>query len=131
MWRKCEKPKSGKNVKNSRGNFLEKNVEKIGVEKTWINDLEEVKSMEKCECGKKRNKFPWKNITYLVVHCCVTLKWLLSGLLCNFIDIDVSSLACKESWCSNGRHTVVLCGQQRRQNCFHFMGLFPVYLFYK
>ncbi len=37
MWGKCEKPKSGKNVKNSRGKFLEKNVEKIGVEKTWKN----------------------------------------------------------------------------------------------
>jgi hypothetical protein len=41
---------------------------KIGVEKTWINDLEEVKSVEKCQCGKKRDKFPRKNITYLVVH---------------------------------------------------------------
>jgi hypothetical protein len=39
VWGKCEKPKSGKNMKNSRGNFLEKNVEKVGVEKTWINDL--------------------------------------------------------------------------------------------
>jgi hypothetical protein len=38
-----------------------------GVEKTWINDLEEVKSVEKCQCGNKRDKFPWKNITYLVV----------------------------------------------------------------
>ncbi len=64
MWGKCEKPKSGKNVKNSRGKILEK----IGSEKTWINDLEEMKSVEKCECGKKRNKFLWKNITYLVVH---------------------------------------------------------------
>ncbi len=33
---------------------------KIGVEKTWI-------SVEKCQRGKKRDKFPWKNITYLVV----------------------------------------------------------------
>jgi len=54
-------------VKNSRGNFLEKMWKKIGVEETWINDLEEVKSVEKCQCGKKRDKFPWKNITYLVV----------------------------------------------------------------
>jgi hypothetical protein len=67
VWGKCEKPKNGKNVKNLRGKILEKNVEKIGVEKTWINDLEEVKSVEKCQCGKKRDKFPWKNITYLVV----------------------------------------------------------------
>ncbi len=28
VWGKCEKPKSGKNVKNSRGKILEKNVEK-------------------------------------------------------------------------------------------------------
>jgi hypothetical protein len=27
VWGKCEKPKSGKNVKNSRGNFLEKTAE--------------------------------------------------------------------------------------------------------
>ncbi len=33
---------------------------KIGVEKTWI-------SVEKCQRGKKRDKFQWKNITYLVV----------------------------------------------------------------
>ncbi len=45
---KCEKPKNEKNVKNSREIFLGKNVEKICVEKTWINDLEEVKSVEKC-----------------------------------------------------------------------------------
>jgi hypothetical protein len=42
-------------------------VEEIGVEKMWINDLEEVKSVEKCEHGKKHNKFMWKNITFLVV----------------------------------------------------------------
>ncbi len=59
VWGKCEKPKSGKNVKNSCGIF----VEKIGIEKTWINDLEEVKSVEKCQCGKKCENFPWKNIT--------------------------------------------------------------------
>jgi len=47
VWGKCEKPNSGKNLKNSRGKTLEKNVEKIGVEKMWINDLEEVKSLEK------------------------------------------------------------------------------------
>jgi len=45
---KCEKPKNEKNVKNSLEIFLGKNVEKICVEKTWINDLEEVKSVEKC-----------------------------------------------------------------------------------
>jgi hypothetical protein len=28
VWGKCEKPKSGKNVKNPRGNILGKNVEK-------------------------------------------------------------------------------------------------------
>jgi hypothetical protein len=33
VWGKCEKPKSGKNVKNSHDKILEKNVEKIGVEK--------------------------------------------------------------------------------------------------
>jgi len=44
VWGKCEKPKSGKNVKISCGNILEKNVEKIGVKKRWINDLEEVKA---------------------------------------------------------------------------------------
>jgi hypothetical protein len=49
-------------------NFWKKMWKKIGVEKTWINDLEEVKSVKKCQCGKKRDKFPWKNITYLVVH---------------------------------------------------------------
>jgi len=66
VWGKWEKPKSGKKVKNSRWKLLEKNVEKIGVEKTWISDLEEVKRMAKCQWGKKREKFPWKNITYLV-----------------------------------------------------------------
>jgi hypothetical protein len=40
--------------------FGEKMWKKIGVEKTWI-------SVEKCQRGKKRDKFPWKNITYLVV----------------------------------------------------------------
>jgi hypothetical protein len=45
---------------------LEKNVEKFGFEKTWINDSEEVKSVEKFQCGIKREKFLWKNITYLV-----------------------------------------------------------------
>jgi hypothetical protein len=42
VWGKCEKPNSGKNVKNSPRKTLEKNVEK-----TWINDLEEVKSVKK------------------------------------------------------------------------------------
>jgi hypothetical protein len=42
-------------------------VEKIRLEKTWINDLEEVKRVEKCQCGKKREKIQRKNITYLVV----------------------------------------------------------------
>jgi len=55
------------NVKNSGGNFLGKNVGKICVEKTWINDLEEVKRVEKCRCGKKHEKIQQKNITYLVV----------------------------------------------------------------
>jgi hypothetical protein len=57
VWRKCEKPKSGKNVKNSRGNFLEKNVEKIGVEKTWINDLEQVKSVKNVSVEKSVTNF--------------------------------------------------------------------------
>jgi hypothetical protein len=76
VWGKCEKPKSAKNVKYSRGKILQKNVEKIGVEKKWINDLEEVKSVVKCQCGKKRENFPWKNITYLVVvtGCLQTVK---------------------------------------------------------
>jgi hypothetical protein len=54
VWGKSEKTKSGKNVKNSRGKVLKKNVEKIGVERTWKNDLEEVKSVEKyyiSSCG--------------------------------------------------------------------------------
>jgi hypothetical protein len=54
-------------VKNSRGKILEKNVEKIGFEKTWINESEEVKRVEKRHCGIKCEKFLWKNITYLVV----------------------------------------------------------------
>ncbi len=40
VWEKCEKPKRVMNVKNSGGKNLEKNVETIGVEKKWINDLE-------------------------------------------------------------------------------------------
>jgi hypothetical protein len=57
---------------------MEKFWKKIGVEKTWINELEEVKSMEKCQCGKKHDKFPWKNITYLVVPpiCCPSLSFI-------------------------------------------------------
>jgi hypothetical protein len=40
VWEKCEKQKRGKNVKNSGGKKLEKNVEKIGVEKNVNkNDL--------------------------------------------------------------------------------------------
>jgi hypothetical protein len=27
--------------------------------------------MKKCQSGKKRDKFPWKNITYLVVLCVI------------------------------------------------------------
>jgi hypothetical protein len=46
---------------------LEKNLEKIGFEKMSINGLDEVKSVEKYQGGKKRDKFAWKNITYLVV----------------------------------------------------------------
>ncbi len=42
---KCEKKKRGKNVKNSGGKNLEKNVEKIGVEKNANKWLEEVKSV--------------------------------------------------------------------------------------
>jgi hypothetical protein len=54
VWGKCEKPKSGKNVKNSREKVLEKNVEKFGVEKRWTNDLEEeVKSVGKFQSEKK------------------------------------------------------------------------------
>jgi hypothetical protein len=49
-------------------NFWKKIWKKSRGEKTWINDLEELKSVEKCQCGKKREKFPWKNITYLVVY---------------------------------------------------------------
>jgi hypothetical protein len=52
--------------------FGKKCGKKIGVERTWINDLEEVKSVEKCQRGKKRDKFPWKNITYLVVEITIT-----------------------------------------------------------
>ncbi len=33
VWGKSKKPKSKKNGKNSHGNFLEKNVQKIGVDK--------------------------------------------------------------------------------------------------
>jgi hypothetical protein len=54
MWEKC-----GKNVENNNmgkvWKICEKNsVEKIGIEKMWINDLEEVKSVEKCHYGKKK-----------------------------------------------------------------------------
>ncbi len=28
----------------------------------WINDLEEVKSVEKCQYGKRRDKFLWKKL---------------------------------------------------------------------
>ncbi len=63
MW----KTKEWKECENLTWKVLEKNVEKIGVEKTSINGLEEVKSVEKYQCGKKRDKFEWKNITYLVV----------------------------------------------------------------
>jgi hypothetical protein len=47
-------------------NFGKKMWKKIGVEKTLI-------SVEKCQRGKKRDKFSWKNITYLVVCCCFRL----------------------------------------------------------
>jgi hypothetical protein len=43
--------------------------------------LEEVKSVEKCQCGKKRDKFPWKNITYLVVASSTTSAYLGSMIL--------------------------------------------------
>ncbi len=65
-WKECEKFK---------WKFFGKKVEKICVEKTWINDLEEVKSVKKCQCGKKRDKFPWKNITYLVVVLVTSCVW--------------------------------------------------------
>ncbi len=70
MWGKCEKPKSGKNVKKSRGNFLGKNVEKIGVEKTWINNLEEVKSVENVSVDKSVTNFRGK----YYISSCVTLE---------------------------------------------------------
>jgi hypothetical protein len=67
-------------VKNSRGKIWKKMWKKIGVEKTWISVEKFGKKMwkkigvektwisvEKCQRGKKRDKFPWKNITYLVV----------------------------------------------------------------
>ncbi len=59
---------------------------KIGVEKTWI-------SVEKCQRGKKGDKFPWKNITYLVVkakelfeHC--------EDRLCHEVCCCLVSLTC-------------------------------------
>jgi hypothetical protein len=36
---------------------LEKNVEKIGVEKTWINDLEQVKSVKNVSVEKSVTNF--------------------------------------------------------------------------
>ncbi len=56
IWKKCEK--EWKECEKLMWKFLEKNVEKIGVEKTSINGLEEVKSTERYQCGKKRDKFP-------------------------------------------------------------------------
>jgi hypothetical protein len=44
-------------VKNSRGKILGKTVEKFGAEKTWINDLEEVKGVEKFQCGNLVEKY--------------------------------------------------------------------------
>jgi hypothetical protein len=68
---------------------------KLALKKTWINDLEEVKSVDKCQCGKKCEKFPWKNITYLVVTKCSQRAQLRaspphSGKLQLYIEI---------SWC--------------------------------
>ncbi len=64
-WKECEK-------------FWEKNVEKNWRWKNVDKWLGEVKSVEKCQCGKKRDKFPWKNITYLVVSGLV--KWSYVGI---------------------------------------------------
>jgi len=74
--------KCGGKVKNQRvkrmgkihmENFWKKMCKKLALAKTWINDLEEVKSVEKCQCGKKSENFPWKNITYIVVQSWTTL----------------------------------------------------------
>jgi hypothetical protein len=49
IWKSVENNNMGKAWK-----ICEKNsVEKIGIEKMWINDSEEVKSVEKCHYGKK------------------------------------------------------------------------------
>ncbi len=68
MWGKCEKTKEWKECeKFTWKTFAKKCGKKVASKKALIKDLEEVKSVEKCQCGKKREKFPWKNITYLVV----------------------------------------------------------------
>jgi hypothetical protein len=67
VWGKCEKPKSGKNVKNSRGKVLEKNVTK-----NW-----RWKNMDKwLGGGEKRGKMSvwkkaWKNSVekYYISSC--------------------------------------------------------------
>jgi hypothetical protein len=77
-WKECEK--------FTWKTFGKKCGKKVTSKKAWINDLEEVKSVEKCQCGKKREKIPWKNITYLVVAVllfstylspCATADWKL------------------------------------------------------
>ncbi len=104
-------------MKNSRGKILEKNVKKIGFEKTSINDLEEVKSVEKCQCGKKRDKFPWKNITYLVVaevsdYGCFYM--LVLGDKCPELSLAAQEvIVCKEE---------ILNGTRSRSTCMGCKG---------
>ncbi len=98
MWGKCEKPKSGKNVKNSLEKVLEKNVEKIGVEKRWTNDLEEVKSVGKCRSEKKRENFPWKNISYLVVCTRACVPFLRLDIKFHR-ETELASIASAEDEC--------------------------------
>jgi hypothetical protein len=67
--------------------FGKKMWKKIGVEKTWI-------SVEKCQRGKKRDKFPWKNITYLVV---VPL-WHTSGVASRKLGAYATDLQFCRCW---------------------------------
>jgi hypothetical protein len=47
----------------------------------------------------------WATLIRLQLHSLSCyFKWLLLRFLCNFIDIDVSSLACEKSWHSHGSH---------------------------
>ncbi len=89
VWEKCEKPKSGKNVKNSRGKIWEKNVEK-----NWRR--KNVDKRGKMSAWKKAWQFPWKNITYLVV------LWSRIFLLCSaWINIltSLSPMQLHILWC--------------------------------